>query len=76
VPAAVLLSPMTDNWRELMLGVDIGGLGTPVASLASLISLKLYMATPDAHVGKYLLFFTAMNVLGLALLLPLAMLAV
>jgi len=76
VPAAVLLSPMTDNWRELMLGVDIGGLGTPVASLASLISLKLYMDTPDAHVGRYMLYFTAMNIAGLALLLPLAMMAV
>ena len=46
VPAAVLLSGFTDNWRELLLGVDIGGLGTPVASLASLITLKLYLRSP------------------------------
>ena len=76
VPAAVLLQPMTDNWQELLLGVDIGGLGTPVASLASLISLKLYMAVPGAKVGKYMLYFTAMNLLGLVLLLPLAALVV
>ena len=51
-------------------------ISTTVITLASLISLKLYMATPGAKVGKYMLYFTEMNVLGLALLLPLAMLAV
>ncbi len=39
VPAAILLSAFTDNWQELLLGLDISGLGTPVASLASLISI-------------------------------------
>ena len=73
VPAVVLLAPMTDNWRALLLGVDIGGLGTPVASLASLITLKLYMAVPGARTGRYLLLFTVMNLLGLALLLPVAL---
>ena len=72
VPAAVLLAPMTEDWRGLMLGVDLGGLGTPVASLASLISLKLYLAVPGAKPGRYLLLFTAMNLLGLLLLLPAA----
>ena len=72
VPAAVLLAPMTENWRAMLLGTDIGGLGTPVASLASLIALKLYAASPGARVGRYLLFFTGMNLLGLLLLLPLA----
>ena len=74
VPAAVLLSPFTDNWQELLAGVNIGGLGTPIASLASLISLKLYMARKDAKVGKFLLVFTAANIVGLALLLVFAML--
>ena len=69
VPAAVLLSPFTDKWQELLAGVNIGGLGTPIASLASLISLKLYMAREDAKVGRFLLVFTVANIVGLALLL-------
>ena len=69
VPAAVLLSPFTDRWQELLAGVNIGGLGTPIASLASLISLKLYMARPGANVGRFLVVFTAANLAGLALLL-------
>ena len=71
VPAAVLLSGFTENWRALLLGVDIGGLGTPVASLASLISLKLYARSPGAQAGKYLGLFMAANVAFLALLMPL-----
>ncbi|HWQ59022.1 MAG TPA: SLC13 family permease [Clostridia bacterium] len=71
VPAAVLLSGFTQDWRALLLGVDIGGLGTPVASLASLISLKLYARSRDAKVGRYLALFTAANAALLALLLPL-----
>ena len=69
VPAAVLLSPFTEKWQELLAGVNIGGLGTPIASLASLISLKLYMAGEDAKVGRFLLVFTAANIVGLAVLL-------
>ncbi len=68
VPAALLLSGFTDNAGELLLGVDVGGLGTPVASLASLISLKLYSRSPGAKPGKFLLVFTLVNLLLLALL--------
>lgn len=68
VPAALLLSGFTDDWRGLLLGTDIGGLGTPVASLASLISLKLYLRTQNANGGRYLLIFTLANVAGLLLL--------
>ena len=68
VPAALLLSGFTDDWRGLLLGTDIGGLGTPVASLASLISLKLYLRTPNANGGRYLLVFTLANAAGLLLL--------
>ncbi len=68
VPAALLLSGFTDNARDLLLGVDIGGLGTPIASLASLISLTLYSRSRDARVGRYLLVFTLLNVLLLAVL--------
>ena len=68
VPAALLLSGFTEDWRGLLLGTDIGGLGTPVASLASLISLKLYLCTPGARLGRYLLAFTGANAAGLLLL--------
>ena len=69
VPAAVLLSGFTDQWRELLAGVNIGGLGTPIASLASLISLKLYAADKEANSGKFLAVFTLANIAGLAALL-------
>lgn len=69
VPAAVLLSGFTDNWQELLAGVNIGGLGTPVASLASLITLKLYMNTKGAKVMKFLGVFTLANIIGLVILL-------
>ncbi len=68
VPAALLLSGFTENAKELLLGVDIGGLGTPVASLASLISLKLYSRSPGAKTGRFLLVFTLVNLLLLAVL--------
>ena len=74
VPAAVLLSAFTQDWRELLAGVNIGGLGTPIASLASLITLKLYIRWPGAKVGRFMVVFTAANLLGLALLLGFAML--
>ena len=68
VPAALLLSGFTDNARELLLGVDIGGLGTPIASLASLISLKLYSRAEGARTGRYLLVFTLISLTLLAVL--------
>jgi len=74
VPAALLLSGFTDNARALLLGVDVGGLGTPIASLASLISLKLYSRTTDAHTGKYLAEFTLVNVVLLLALSAAALL--
>lgn len=73
VPAAVLLSGFTDNWKSLLLGTDIGGLGTPIASLASLISFRLYMKTKHAGSGRYLGFFTLVNIAGLLLFLTIAM---
>ncbi|HAZ95783.1 MAG TPA: citrate transporter, partial [Treponema sp.] len=53
--------------KELLLGVDIGGLGTPVASLASLISLKLY-TQEKGGTAKFLAVFTLMNIIFLAAL--------
>lgn len=68
VPAAVLLSGFTSDWHGLLLGTNIGGLGTPIASLASLISLKAYLKSPGARLGRYLLVFTLANVVALAIL--------
>ncbi|MBQ5598724.1 MAG: citrate transporter [Lachnospiraceae bacterium] len=68
VPAAVLLSGFTENWQALLAGTNIAGLGTPIASMASLISLKLYMKSEGARSGFYMMFFTAANVIGLVLL--------
>ena len=73
VPAAVLLSGFTDQWRELLAGVNIGGLGTPIASLASLITLKLYMRWPAARVMKFMGIFTVANIAGLVVLLSFTM---
>ena len=68
VPAALLLSGFTDNAKALLLGTNIGGLGTPIASLASLISLKLYSRSDDARPGRFLLEFTVVNVVLLIIL--------
>lgn len=68
VPAAVMLSAFTDNYRDLILGVDIGGLGTLTASLASLISYKIYSREKDAKPKEYIATFSAMNFGMLALL--------
>lgn len=68
VPSAILLSSATSNWKELLLGVDIGGLGTLVASLASLISFKIYANRSEAKVKRYLLRFTLINFALLVLL--------
>ncbi len=69
VPSAILLSSFTDNWKDLLAGVNIGGLGTPIASLASLITLKIYMQSENSKAMKSLGVFTAVNVVGLGLLL-------
>lgn len=68
VPAAVMLSGFTDNARALIIGTDLGGLGTLIASLASLISFKAYAASEGADIKKYLGVFTGMNVAFLAVL--------
>ncbi len=73
VPCAAMLSGFTDNYRALLLGCDVGGLGTLVASLASLISYRLYTAEyKSADKKAYLLCFTAVNII---FLIPLTILA-
>ena len=73
VPAAVLLSAFTENWKELLQGVNIGGLGTPIASLASLITLKLYLKSEAPRAMRFLGIFMAVNLAGLAILLLFAL---
>lgn len=68
VPAALLLSGFTEAGKEIVLGVDIGGLGTPIASLASLIGLKLYSRTEGARTGRFILEFTLLSLFLLAVL--------
>ena len=72
VPAALLLYPFSSDVKSLLLGVNAGGLGTLIASLASLISFKLYSA-PAKKLGlpsssRYLLVFTAVNAAFLLIL--------
>lgn len=61
VPTAVLLSRFTDNYRDLLVGVNIGGTGTLIASLASLITLREYSARYPEKTLKYIGVFSAFN---------------
>ena len=76
VPSAILLSQFTDNYRELLLGVNIGGCGTIISSLASLITFREYTEHNPGEAKKYLLVFSAFNFsfLGIMLLFSFIML--
>ena len=58
-------------WTQLV-GVDVGGFGTPVASLASIVSLRIYMREQRDGPGRYLRHYTLVNILMLLVLAPLA----
>ncbi|MBR5479851.1 MAG: anion permease [Clostridia bacterium] len=68
VPAAVMLSNFTNNGEILLTHTNIGGLGTIIASLASLISFKIYAKCENANILKYFTVFTLFNVLFLFVL--------
>lgn len=70
VPATMLLSGFTNHFKELLLGVNIGGMGTLIASLASVISYKIY--TSEFGNDNYMKSFTFYNILGLIIFVPLA----
>lgn len=70
VPATMLLSGFTNNFKELLLGVNIGGMGTLIASLASVISYKIYTNEFKDDSSTYLKYFTFYNVLGLIVTIP------
>lgn len=70
VPSTILLQPFTNDWAAVLVGADIGGFGTPIASMASIISLKLYYEEEDASLKKYLKIFFAVNIVMLIVLIP------
>lgn len=69
VPSAILLSQFTDNYRELLVGVNIGGAGTLIASLASLITFREYTKNNPHKTLSYIGLFSAFNFGFLAILL-------
>lgn len=75
VPAAILLSGFTDNTSALIVGTNLGGLGTIIASMASLISFKYYGKTAGKRNAAYLGVFTLLNLIFLAALLLYTILA-
>lgn len=68
VPATMLISAFTPYYKGLLLGVNIGGLGTIIASLASVISYKLYLNEYPSNGGNYIKKFTLYNILGLVII--------
>ena len=69
VPAAILLSRFTDDYQGLLVGVNIGGAGTLVASLASLITFREYTRRCPEQTGRFLGLFTLVSFGFLAILL-------
>ena len=69
VPAALLLSGFTDNIEALIIGTNLGGLGTLIASMASLISYKQIASNVAERKSEYLVKFTVMNVVLLAIMI-------
>lgn len=68
VPAAILLSGFTDAVRPLLFGVNVGGLGTLIASMASVISYRAYAEIPEAKSGTYMMVFTLYNLIFLIIM--------
>ncbi len=69
VPAAILLSGFTTDYAALIIGTNLGGLGTLIASMASLISYKLFVNAHSNKKGQYFATFTVWNVIFLTVLL-------
>lgn len=68
VPSAILLSKFTENYRALLIGVNIGGVGTLIASLASLITFREYTKNYPSKTKQYIGLFLAVNFAFLAIL--------
>ena len=74
VPSAILLSQFTLNYRDLLLGVNIGGVGTLIASLASLITFKQYSKDRPGNTLGYIIKFTVFNFLFFGVLVGVCLL--
>ncbi|MBE7079270.1 MAG: citrate transporter [Clostridiales bacterium] len=68
VPSAILLSQFTSDWQALLVGVNVGGVGTLISSLASLITFRQYTKYNPKKAGSYILLFSAFNFAFLILL--------
>ncbi len=75
VPSAILLSQFTENYRDLLLGVNIGGVGTLISSLASLITFKEYTKHNPGKAKYYIGMFSAFN-FGFLIILTVAVMLV
>lgn len=69
VPSAMLLSGFSTNYEAIIIGINIGGFGTLIASMANLISYKILIRECDEFKIRYLLVFTVLNVVLLFILL-------
>ena len=69
VPAAILLSGFSTNYEAIIVGINIGGLGTLIASMANLISYKILVREFNDFKSRYLIVFTVLNIILLIILL-------
>ena len=73
VPAAMLLSGFSTNYEAIIVGINIGGFGTLIASMANLISYKIIVREYNEFKIRYFIVFTVLNVILLAILISLYM---
>ncbi|MFC0265551.1 SLC13 family permease [Alloscardovia macacae] len=72
MPTTLLLSGFSHAWTELIIGTNLGGLGTLIASMASLVSYRSIVSKFPDKKGRYLAIYTGMNLAFLVVLMPLA----
>ena len=73
VPAAMLLSGFSTNYEAIIVGINIGGFGTLIASMANLISYKIIVREYNEFKIRYFIVFTVLNVILLSILIRLYM---
>ena len=72
MPTTILLSGFCDDWTHLIIGTNLGGMGTLIASMASLVSYKNVTRRYPDRKGRYLAVYSAVNVLFLVVLVGLS----
>jgi len=70
ISSCILLQPFTSDWAAVLVGADIGGFGTPIASMASIIALRFYLMEEGSSVKAYMKVFVLFNLIMLAVLIP------